>query len=152
MDLRSSTKGLLGLCLAFGLMPQAILAAPAAAPRTAATAASEPSNWNLNALFADQAAWDAAVQSIEKSLPKLTACKGTLSRSAEQLAQCMTTAYELNKQFARVAGYASRMNDADGNDPKGQELVGRVAKLGSKLSEAASFINPEIIAMPPARL
>jgi oligoendopeptidase F len=152
MDFRSSTPGLLSLCLAFGLMPKAILAAPAT-PSTAVTAAtSEQSDWNLKALFADQAAWDAAAQSIEKSLPKLTACKGTLARSAEQLAQCLATAYELNKQFARVSGYASRMNDADGNDPKGQELVGRVAKLGSKLSEAASFINPEIIAIPPARL
>jgi len=149
MDLRSSTKGLLSLCLAFGLMPQLGLA-ETTAPAAAVTNAQ--SDWNLRALFADLGAWEASALSLEKSLPKLTACKGKLTRSAQQLAQCLATGYELNKEFARLAGYAHRMNDADGTNPKGQELVGRVAKLGSKLSEAASFMNPEILAIHPARL
>ncbi|WP_141732529.1 oligoendopeptidase F [Oligoflexus tunisiensis] len=150
MDLRPCTKGLLSLCLALGPMPAAILAA--SSTPAAEAVQTEQSHWNLTALFPNHAAWDAAAQALEKSLPRLTACKGRLSHSAPQLAQCLATYYDLNKQFARLGGYAHRLNDADGNDPKGQELVGRVAKLGSKLSEAASFLNPEILAMPPARL
>ncbi len=143
------TRNLLGLCLAVTVLSTG---ARAETKSAMVTETAPQGSWNLKALFPDQAAWEATAKSVEASLPKLQACKGTLARSAQQLAHCLKTSYSINKEFARVAGYAQRINDADGTDPLGQELVGRVSKLGSKLSEAASYISPEILAIAPARL
>lgn len=149
MYLRTIGRRLLGLSLVLST-----LTAAAQAENTSPTStdAATSTHWNLRALFADQAAWESAAKAVEKSLPQLQLCKGTLAKSAHQLAQCLTLSYQINKDFARVAAYAQRLNDADGNDALGQELVGRVGKLGSKLAEAASFVNPEILAIAPQRL
>jgi oligoendopeptidase F len=144
MNFRACKQGLLSLCLAIG-----IVQAPAV---FADEADANKGNWDLNALYSDQTAWDAAARHVEASLPKFLACKGTLSRSAHQLAQCLGQYYGISKELARVANYSQRLNDADGNDTRGQELVGRTTKLASKFEEAVSFFDPEILSIAPARL
>ena len=121
-------------------------------PLPAPVASTVEDTWNLKDLFVDQQAWHAAATSLTANMPRLLTFKGQLSRDARQLAQCLKLYFQLKKELARLTVYAQSRNNADGSDPVGQDLVGRATKLNSQLDETASFMAPEILAIPQGRL
>jgi oligoendopeptidase F len=124
----------------------------AATPALSFCAESEADRWNLKDLYATQADWDQDAVKLEQQLQVLSKCSGHLSDSAKRFKTCMDLNAEVLKRSIRLAAYASQTNDEDTGLTLGQDLKQRADVLGSRLDEASSFFNPEILQLGRSRV
>ncbi len=108
--------------------------------------------WKLEDLYPSVADWEKDLKVLQKEMKDFSKCKGRLSKGALKLAKCLDSKYETIKRFKRLSGYANRTHDQDASDTKGQELFDRMTKIGTELQTATSWVEPEILAIPPRRL
>ncbi len=112
----------------------------------------EQDKWDLSALYPNDAAWSEAAKKVEALIPPIEKCKGQWGKSASVMAKCFDANYKATKEVARLANYASQRVAANGDDAKAQAMKGQATKIYSKLGEAESSLNSEIIAVPEAKL
>ncbi|HET9470607.1 MAG TPA: hypothetical protein VFO24_05845, partial [Usitatibacter sp.] len=128
------------------ILPCVALAATLALPAAAATERPED-RWNLADLYPDTAAWNADAKAVEATLAQITACKGHLGDSARRLKECLDLWADAGKRGARLGVYAYELTAQDTGIPSSLELRQRAQVLGSKVSEATSFVRPELLAL-----
>src|SRR5438105_5441468 len=126
--------------------------APAAAPAPTAAQERPQDRWNLADLYVSTDASNADAARVESELPRLAACKGHLGDSAQRLKECFDLQSDIYKRFLRLAVYANELHSQDTGDSASLQLQQTVRVLGSKLSEATSFVNPEILALGQPRI
>ena len=85
---------------------------------------------------------------IQQTYPKITEWKGRLGESAATLAACLEFEKSLDQKIERVAHYASLQLAEDSANPEYLARMGQLQNLLTKISEAASFLGPEIQAIP----
>ncbi len=112
----------------------------------------EMDRWNLEAIYANEAAWKKAFDEVEKNLASIEQCKGKLGKSATKLRECLDVIYETQKRFQRVASYASMKYDENTKVSATLELEQKANLLGTKFSQATSFVDPEILAIGEKRI
>ena len=103
--------------------------------------------WNLADIYADTAAWNADAAKAEAELKDIEACRGHLGDSAARFRQCMDVNYDAYKRLLRLYTYASENAAQDTGDAAAQALEQRAQLLLSRVQEAGSFMNPEILAI-----
>jgi oligoendopeptidase F len=131
----------------------AMLSIATAAAAQSAPAQERPQDrWNLADLYASSAAWDADAAKVEADLPRIAACKGHLGESAARLRECEELEAETVKRFFRLAVYANELFAQDTGESASLQLRNRVQVLGSKVTEATAFVNPEILAVGRERI
>jgi oligoendopeptidase F len=108
--------------------------------------------WDLSSLFADEAAWEKAFAKWEKQVQGYARFQGTLGESAAQLAACLKFDLDVDRLGERVGAYAMLRSSEDKTNSECQRMEGRFMNAASRASEAASFIRPEILAIPAARM
>jgi oligoendopeptidase F len=108
--------------------------------------------WNLADLYPDDASWRAAKGRLEAGLPGLARFRDTLGTSAAALLGCLTVADGLSKEYMRLTAYAGMSSDQDTRDSSYLGMQSEIGQLGSAFASAASFIEPEILAVDPARI
>jgi oligoendopeptidase F len=108
--------------------------------------------WNLASLFPSDAEWEAAYARWKKQIPKYAKFRGTLGESAKQLAACLKFDDELDRLSERVATYAYLKAAEDQANSGYQRMRGLVQNAGSEAAQAASYIRPEILAIPAKTL
>src|SRR3954471_17024217 len=104
--------------------------------------------WNLGSLFKTDAEWETTFQKWESQVPGYAKFKGHLSDSAEMLAACMELDAALDRTGERLGVYAFLKTAEDQSNSDYQRMKGRYQHVATKASEAASFIRPEIMAIP----
>ena len=124
----------------------------AVVPAWSFCAEAEADRWNLKDLYATQADWDKDAVKLEQQLQILAKCSGHLADSARRFKTCMDLNAQVLKRSIRLAAYASQTNDEDTGLTLGQDLKQRSDVLGSKVDEASSFFNPEILQMGRAKV
>ncbi|HUL52267.1 MAG TPA: oligoendopeptidase F [Opitutaceae bacterium] len=124
-------------------------ALPAAEPARAVDSANV---WDLTLLYKDQGAWQAAKDHIAAEIPKIKAYEGKLGSSAATLREAMDFVYGLRKDYDRLSLYTSLKRDVNTRDSAALELNQEADLLGTEFSRAASFINPELLAVGEAKL
>lgn len=117
-----------------------------------AATANEADRWSLADMYATQALWDQDATKLEAQLGELAGCSGQLGQSVKRLKVCLDLNADVLKRFNRLAGYASQSNDEDTGAAAGLDLKQRADVLGNKVDAAASFMNPEILALGRAKL
>ena len=108
--------------------------------------------WNLTAIYPSVAAWKEAKQKFIDELPAIEAYQGTLSVSADRLSGCLALLEHLNKQFTRLFTYVNLNLDQDMRVQSSLALQQELDQLGSAYSEKTAFIDPEILAIDPAKV
>jgi oligoendopeptidase F len=108
--------------------------------------------WDLASLFPDDAAWEAAFRRWEKQVEKFKAFQGTLKTSAEDLAGCLKFDSKFDREGERLGTYAFLKTTEDTANSDYQRMIGRYRHVATLAAQAASFIRPEILAIPTARL
>ena len=137
----------LPLFMILGLsLPSGLAAANPSAP------ADPASVWDLTLLFPDDAACRAAKDHVAAEIPKIKNYQGRLGESAATLREAMDLIYGLRKDFDRMAVYTSLKRDANTRDSGALELDQEVDLLGTELSRATSFVNPELLVVGEAKL
>ena len=104
--------------------------------------------WDLTHLFSGADKWTEDFAWIQQTYPKLTEWKGRLGESAGTLAACLEFEKSLDQKIERVYHYASLQLAEDGANPEYLARMGQLQNLLTKISEAASFLGPEIQAIP----
>jgi len=108
--------------------------------------------WNLASLFASDADWETAFEKWKKLIPRFAKFRGTLGDSAKQLAACLKFDEEFDRLGERIGTYAFLKTAEDQTNSDYQRMKGRAQHAGSEAGQAASYIRPEILAIPAKKM
>src|SRR5262245_14536652 len=108
--------------------------------------------WNLDSLFKSDIAWESAFKKWEREIPGYERFAGHLSESAKALAECLEFDIRLDRVGERLGTYAFLKTAEDTANSAYQRMMGRYQNAASRAGQAASFIRPEIMAIPAAAM
>ena len=100
--------------------------------------------WDLTPIFPDDAAWEAEFADLSARYGGITAFKGTLGRSAADLARALEFEMTLDRSMERLTQYAGLRVSEDSSNNSSLDRDGRLSSLCAKISEACSWVAPEI--------
>lgn len=123
-------------------------------PTNLPTRAELPSEqkWNIEALFASEAAWREALEAARAAIPRLEPFKGRLGEAAQTLLQALLTREELTLKAYHTVMYASMQLSTDGGNATFSTMLAEARGVYAALAAAAAYIEPELLALEPARL
>jgi len=101
--------------------------------------------WNLRDIYMSEQAWEDDLALLAAAPGEVSAFRGKLNEGPEVLEACLQTYQEALKRFYRVSSYASMRYHEDTRVGVTAEMEQRASLVGTALSEAASFIDPEIL-------
>jgi oligoendopeptidase F len=104
--------------------------------------------WDLSSLFRSDADWEAAFTAWEAQAAGFAKFKGTLGEGAGQIAALLQFEAGLERAAERLGNYAHLRTAEDQANSDYQRMKGRFQAAATKASEAASFIRPELMAIP----
>jgi oligoendopeptidase F len=108
--------------------------------------------WDLTDLYADDASWEADFTKLEGLVKKVGSFKGTLGNSAASLQKYLKFEQEVSTMFEKIHMYSSLSKDLDLKNEKYQGMYQRVMTLVNKLGAEGSYVQPEMLAIPDAKL
>ncbi len=103
--------------------------------------------WDLRPIYADDAAWRRAKDSLVAQIPKVEQYRSRLSESPGVLLECLEYLSGLGKEYARLYTYAQLKSDIDTRDASYLAMQQEIAQAGSEFAAKSSFIQPEILRM-----
>lgn len=107
--------------------------------------------WKLEDMIASQQAWDQEYQEVKQLLGKAGDFQGKLHDPAA-LKQVFSLDDEISLHMERLYVYANMKHHEDMTDPAYQSLSEKARKLSVQVSEATSYITPEILALSDEQL
>src|SRR3954447_9905214 len=105
--------------------------------------------WNLSSLFKSDAEWERAFQKWEAQIPDYENYTGHLGDSAEMLAAALRFDAAVDRQGERLGVYAYLKTTEDQANSDYQRMKGRYQHAATLAAEAASYMRPEMLAIPP---
>ena len=108
--------------------------------------------WDLGKLFKSDAAWNRGYKKLERMIPRFETFRGKLGRSAKTICACCDFEVEFETLGERLGVYAFLRSTEDVADSHYQGMVAQFTYLATQASEAASFIAPEIQAIPKKKM
>ena len=113
----------------------------------------DPANtWDLSSLFPSDDAWESAFTQWEKQIDQYAKHQGQLAEGPEALAACLKFDLDFERVGDRLGNYAFLKTAEDVAESQYQRMQGRYMNVASRASQAASFIRPEILAIPAAKM
>lgn len=104
------------------------------------------SRWKLEDIFASEKDWDKEYSKASALIKDIQKFHGTLN-NAKQLKACFELEDELSLMVERLYVYANMRHHEDTAEPKYQSLSEKSRKLSVQISEALSFITPEVLSL-----
>lgn len=111
----------------------------------------ESDKWDLTQLFASVSKWQEDVAWITQSYPRIAEWRGKLGDSAQALAAALEFEKQLDLKFERVYHFASLQLAEDSANADYLTRMGQLQNLMTNISEAFSFVTPEIQAISDER-
>jgi oligoendopeptidase F len=112
----------------------------------------EKYKWRLQDIYPTDQKWEQDFSKVEALLPEAEKFKGHLAESGKMLLDCLALQDSMWIMFDPMYVYAYMKLDEDNRISKYQEMSDRAAALNSKISEAFSFIEPEVLSIPQQKL
>lgn len=101
--------------------------------------------WDLSELYPNDEAWNTARESVLAQLDDLKSRKGSLGDGATSFYETHQLVSDLYRKALRVYSYASLKADEDLGNAPNQEKDQLAQQMFSRVGEAASWIDPEIL-------
>jgi oligoendopeptidase F len=108
--------------------------------------------WDLTLLYPSDTAWEKDFSKWEGMIKQYTSYKGKLARSAKTIADLLIFDTRFDRMGERLGNYASLKCAGDQGDSAYQRMSGRLHHVAVKAAEAASYIRPELLAIPSAKM
>lgn len=108
--------------------------------------------WDLATLYPNDEAWEKDFAKFEKEYKGYADFRGKLKESPEVIAACLKFDLKLDRLSERIGTYAFLKTTEDQSNSHYQGYVARFQNLGSHAAQLASFIRPEILAIPKATM
>ncbi|MBP5739670.1 MAG: oligoendopeptidase F, partial [Spirochaetia bacterium] len=103
--------------------------------------------WDLSSLFKSEEDWEKALAEMNSIIPALSRFKGTLDKSAENLAECLKAMTAFQILAEKTGSYAMLQFSTDGSDPVNQKRYGLYISAATKAEAETSYLVPEIQAI-----
>ena len=107
--------------------------------------------WNAESVYTDPQAWERDYRVVESHIAKLGAFEGKLT-SAETLLDFLLYVDSLRSDCDKLRVYATLNYSVDMSDEAAATRYSQMIDLYGKLSEAMSFIKPELLALDPQEI
>jgi oligoendopeptidase F len=104
--------------------------------------------WNLESLFSSDADWEAAFEKWSVQIAGYEKFRGKLGASPASLAACLSFDAGFDREGERLGTYAHLRTTEDQGNSDYQRMMGRYSHVATKSSEAASYVRPEVLAIP----
>src|SRR5213596_2760634 len=111
----------------------------------------ETDKWDLTHLFADVSKWQEDFAWLQREYPKFAEWKGRAGESVQTLAGLLEFEKAVEQKMERVYHYASLQAAEDSTNNDCLARIGQVQNLLTRISEAAAFVVPEILAIDDER-
>jgi oligoendopeptidase F len=108
--------------------------------------------WNLESIFATNTDWECDYQALLSRIPELDALKGSLEQSGKALFTVLQTRDKVFEKLETLFVYASMRRDEDTTNSTYQGMYDQAMQLLVRATTAISFIEPEVLALPQAKL
>jgi oligoendopeptidase F len=108
----------------------------------------EADTWDLTHIFKTEEEYRKSFSDLKNSYSRVTEFKGHLGDSPETLLRCLEFEKWLEQISERLAHYSSLKNSEDSSNNENLSRRAELTNLLTKVHEAASYINPEIQAIP----
>lgn len=108
--------------------------------------------WDLSRLFANDQQWQTALKKFQRKITGFEKHRGKLAGSAKALAACLKFDSEVDRLGERLGNYAYLKTTEDQTNGTYQRMIGQFQNVVTRAAEAASFIRPEIMAIPAAKM
>jgi oligoendopeptidase F len=105
----------------------------------------EKYKWDNSILYKNQDEWNRDKTAVENKIENLKNLKGKLGENAEGFYLVLRIYFDTYKLYYKLSDYAFKVADEDLRIGDNQSLNQQATTLGTQLSEAASFISPEIL-------
>jgi oligoendopeptidase F len=103
--------------------------------------------WDLTALYATPAAWQADFEKLQQTYEQIAKWKGRVGASAESLREVLEFEKSLGLLIERLYHYASLKSSEDSSDAAHLAREGQLENLLTRVSESQAFVEPEIMAI-----
>ncbi|MEK5189228.1 oligoendopeptidase F [Enterococcus sp. FSL R5-0957] len=101
--------------------------------------------WDLTKIFSSDQEFDEKYLELSEELKQSEKHKGTLNQGASQFLNAIEFVLRVYRQTEVIYVYAHLKNDQDTGNTDYQALYARASSLFSKVSEAVSWFEPEIL-------
>jgi len=108
--------------------------------------------WDAASVFADEAAWDSALETVLTRLPDLAEFKGHLGDSPDTLADWFDATERLQRLFGKLTVYSTMSYSVDVTNQVAVARTDRTRTGAAQLGAAMSFALPDMIAIGFPRL
>lgn len=108
--------------------------------------------WDLTKIFPSDQEFDEKYLELSEKLKKSEKYKGTLDQGASQFLDAIEFVLSVYRQTEIIYVYAHLKNDQDTGNTEYQALYARASSLFSKVSEAVSWFEPEILQLSDERI
>lgn len=108
--------------------------------------------WDLAPLFPDDAAWEQAFVKWERRIAGFAKFRGHLGDDARTVAACLKYDIETDRAGEKLSSYAYLKTAEDTSNSDSQRLLGRYRNAASRMAQAASYVRPELLGLPAAKL
>ena len=112
----------------------------------------EEFTWNLKDMFESDEAWYAEYEALKALPAEISAFRGRLGDDAETLLTFFRRQDEMTVRLGALYGYASCKSDQDTGNGRYQDMRGKAMSTYVAIASAASFAEPEIMALSEDRL
>ena len=109
-------------------------------------------SWDLEAIYADPAAWEADFQRLRPLAEAFAAYRGRLAESPEVLAAAIAALDDFERLGDKVSTYAHLRADENTAHSGNRARAERVSSLFAELSDLSAWFEPEVMAIPPATM
>jgi oligoendopeptidase F len=108
--------------------------------------------WDLSSLFLNDDAWEQAFAVWEGQIGQYAQFQGKLAEGPETLKTCLEFDLDFDRAGERLGTYSFLKTAEDTAESAYQRMQGRYMNAASRASQASSFIRPEILAIPSAKI
>jgi oligoendopeptidase F len=112
----------------------------------------EADTWDLTPLFENDEQWQASLHRLEEMAAGFEKFRGRLGESAGVLRECCDFEMEFYQLAERLGSYAFLKSSENVSDSTYQGMYQRFIHAATQAEEAASYIAPEIQAIPEDRM
>ncbi|MFK7737282.1 MAG: oligoendopeptidase F [Pirellulaceae bacterium] len=109
---------------------------------------SEGDCWDLSSLYASDEAWEADFKIFDAKVEGYSDFRGQLGESPEKMLECLQFDLEIDRLAERLGTYAFLKTTEDQTNDTYQGLVARFQNVAVKAGQLASYMRPEILALP----
>lgn len=103
--------------------------------------------WRLEDIYASDELWEQDYKECELLPEQLAAHKGRISGSAAELKEAIDLMLAAYRYFEKVIVYASLRNAEDLGNSDSQNRIDRASSLGTRISTALAWFEPELMAI-----